>query len=269
MPLALRRKAIEPLLAALPSLRGTRARGMVRLLKKMARSASLPPQDAFLMNSTYFDEAEKRDLYSIDLILATAGEDPWLQHREHLQRVTDADFLNQMLYLDIKTFMVSLNLTYNDKTSMASSVEVRVPFLSRDLAEWVAAHVPPSMKLRRLWKPITKYALRQAMADRLPAEVLHQKKAGFGAPTDYWLTYDLREMVHDLLSPDRIKRRGFFKPATVARLLKDHYSGRQEWSLQIWQLLTLELWLQRFVDDGVASTSPTVLEQRVEARAAY
>jgi asparagine synthase (glutamine-hydrolysing) len=255
LPIALRRKIIEPLLARLPTFRDTRARGFVRLLKKMARSASLPSQDAFLMNSTYFDEAEKRDLYSADMIIGLAGEDPWHQHRTHLDRVAHADFLNQMLYLDMKTFMVSLNLTYSDKTSMASSVEVRVPFLSRELVEWVAQEVPPSMKLRGLWNPTTKYLLRRAMAQRLPSEVLKQRKAGFGAPTDYWLTYDLREMVHDLLSTDRIKRRGYFKPRTVARLLDEHYSGRQEWSLQIWQLLTFELWLQGFVDNAGARSA--------------
>lgn len=258
LPAVLRRQIIEPLLARLPTFRGTRARGFVRLLKKMARSASLPAQDAFLMNSTYFAEAQKRDLYSIDMILATAGEDPWQQHRAHLARVASADFLNQMLYLDMKTFMVSLNLTYNDKTSMASSVEVRVPFLSRDLVEWVAREVPPELKLRGLFKPTTKYILRRAMSGVLPDEVLGQRKAGFGAPTDYWLTYDLREMVHDLLSNDRLKRRGYFRPATVARLLDEHYSGRQEWSLQIWQLLTFELWLQRFMDGADVASASTV-----------
>ena len=58
----------------------------------------------------------------------------------------DADFLNQMLYVDTKIFMTSLNLTYNDKMSMASSVEVRVPFLDREFAEFVAWNVPPKMK---------------------------------------------------------------------------------------------------------------------------
>ena len=255
IPSALRRGLIEPLLAKLPTLRGTRAKGLVRLIKKMARSASLPPQDAFLMNSTYFDESEKRELYTDEMRAAVSGQDPWRRHREHLARVSHADFLNQMLYLDMKAFMVSLNLTYNDKTSMASSVEVRVPFLNRELVEWVAHEVPPSMKLRGLWPPITKYLLRRAMEPVLPAEVLRQRKAGFGAPTDYWLTYDLREMVHDLLSRDRVRRRGFFNPDRVERLLQEHYSGRQEWTLQIWQLLTLELWLQRFVDGGGTAES--------------
>ena len=95
----------------------------------------------------------------------------------YFDRMPEADFLNQMLYVDLKTFMVSLNLTYNDKMSMANSVEVRVPFLDWKLAEWVAGHVPPGLKLRG---GVTKYIFRKAMESQLPAEVLRQKKAGFG-----------------------------------------------------------------------------------------
>ena len=74
-----------------------------------------------------------------------------------------------MLYLDTKIFMTSLNLTYNDKMSMASSVEVRVPFLDRELAEFVAWNVPPNLKLNGFLRPTTKYIFRQAMRDVLPA----------------------------------------------------------------------------------------------------
>ena len=252
VPAAVRASMIDRAISGLPAMRGTRAHGIVRLLKKMGRSASLPPQDAFLMNSTYLDDAEKRSLYSNDMVLMLAGEDPWAQHRTHLDKVEHADFLNQMLYLDMKTFMVSLNLVYNDKMSMASSVEVRVPFLSPNFAQWVASEVPPSMKLRGFWQPVTKYLLRRSMCGIIPAEVLQQRKAGFGGPTERWLTIDLKEMVHDLLAPERIRRRGFFKPASVTRMLHEHYSGAADWSYQIWQLLTLELWCQAFTD-GIPS----------------
>lgn len=162
----------------------------------------------------------------------------------------DADFLHQMLYLDTKIFMTSLNLTYNDKMSMASSVEVRVPFLDRHLAEFVAWNIPPRLKLKgRLW-PTTKYIFRQAMKDFLPQEVLRQPKAGFGAPIDYWLAHDLRPMLQDLLSSSQITQRGLFKASVIERLLGDHRDGRRDWSMQIWQLLTLELWMQTFLDGG-------------------
>jgi asparagine synthase (glutamine-hydrolysing) len=157
-----------------------------------------------------------------------------------------------MLYLDTKIFMTSLNLTYNDKMSMASSVEVRVPFLDRELAEFAAWNIPPHLKLQGFVRPTTKYIFRRAMRDILPREVLQQPKAGFGAPVDYWLANDLKEMVDDLLAESQTRRRGVFRPEAVRRYVDEHRSGRRDWSSQLWQFLTLELWMQSFLDGGAA-----------------
>ncbi len=236
--------------AALPSLRGTFAKGRVRLLKKMARSASLEPAERFLMNCTYLDAGQKSDLYTPATRQAILDADPARRHREAFARVREADFLNQMLYLDTKIFMTSLNLNYNDKMSMASSVEVRVPFLDRELVEFAARQVPPELKLKGKFRCTTKYIFRRAMEDILPREVLRQPKAGFAAPVDYWLAHDLREMADDLLSEPRIRQRGLFRPEAVRRFVNEHRRGEQDWSMQIWQFLTLELWMQAFIDAG-------------------
>ena len=245
LPAALRQKVIEPLILALPALHGTSAKGYVRLAKKMARSGSLSKRDRFLMDSTYLTEEQKTSLYSPTMRAGINGDHPWSRHQYYFDQVADADFLNQMLYLDTKAFMVSLNLNYNDKMSMASSVEVRVPFLDWELAEWVAWNIPPRLKLHR---GTTKHILREAMRPLLPPEVLKQKKAGLGAPIDYWLANDLREMVDDLLSETRISERGLFNPVAVRRLIDQQRRGRRDWSFQIWQFLTLELWMQAFTD---------------------
>ena len=245
------RRAGEAGLAAMPSLRGTMLKGRLRLAKKMARSASLNSVDRFITNCTYLDADQKSGLYSSEMAAEASASDPACRHRAGFDRVRDADFLHQMLYLDTKIFMTSLNLTYNDKMSMASSVEVRVPFLDRELAEFVAWNIPPTMKLKGLLRPTTKYIFRKAMTDILPREVLQQPKAGFAAPVDYWLAHDLKEMVDDLLSPEQLRRRGLFQPAAVQRYIDEHRSGRQDWSAQIWQFLTLELWMQTFLDGGV------------------
>lgn len=245
IPSVFRRNVIEPALTALPSFRGTPLKGYTRLAKKMARSGSLPSRDRFIMDSVYLTEAHKQQLYHEDIRSRINGADPRRRHLDYFDRVSGADILNQMLYLDTKAFMVSLNLTYNDKMSMASSVEVRVPFLDRELVEWVAWNVPPHLKLHQ---GTTKYILREAMRPLLPAEVLEQKKAGFGAPADYWLAHDLQEMVDDLLGESNIKRRGLFDPKAVRRLIDEQRRGREDWSLQVWQFLTLELWMRAFID---------------------
>ena len=158
-----------------------------------------------------------------------------------------------MLYLDTKIFMPTLNLTYNDKMSMASSVEVRVPFLDRGLAEFVAWNVKPEWKLKGRWRPVTKHIFREAMRSMLPEEVLRQPKAGFAAPVDYWLAHDLRPMVDDLLSETQLRKRGLFRPEVVRRYVDEQRRGAEDWSMQIWQLLTLEIWTQLFIDGGAQS----------------
>jgi asparagine synthase (glutamine-hydrolysing) len=244
------RGIMEGALAALPSFRGTRLKGQLRLARKMARSASLGPVDRFIANCTYLDDSQKSGLYASDLAAEIADFDPTRQHRAGFERIREADFLHQMLYLDTKIFMTSLNLTYNDKMSMASSVEVRVPFLDKELAEFVAWNVPPNLKIKGSWKPTTKYIFRKAMRDILPREVLQQPKAGFAAPVDYWLAHDLKEMVDDLLSPAQLGKRGLFRPEVVGRFIEEHRSGRRDWSMQLWQFLTLELWMRTFLDGG-------------------
>ena len=252
IPELLRTRIIEPLALAIPAMRRTPVKGYVRLAKKMARSGSLAPREYFLMNSTYLTAAQKTALYATEIRervkLANGGngfDAAWSTHLGHFDDVADADFLNQMLYVDARAFMVSLNLSYNDKMSMASSAEVRVPFLDWELAEWVAWNVPPNLKLRNA---TGKHILREAMRPLLPAEVLEQKKAGFGAPVDAWLANDLREMVDDLLGESGIRKRGLFDPAAVRTLIDEHRGGRHDWSLQVWQFLTLELWTRAFLD---------------------
>jgi len=241
VPRFVREQMIRRAVEALPSMRGSRFKGYVRLARKMVRSGSLPPVDRFLMDSVYLTDDMQRELAPA---LPPIG-DSFVEHRRYFDAVRDAAFVNQMLYVDTKTFMVSLNLNYNDKMSMASSVETRVPFLDWQFAEWVARNVDPRLKLRG---GTTKHILREAMRGVLPGEVLRQKKAGFGGPADYWLANELREMVDDLLSESAIRRRGYFDPAPVRRMIDEQRRGRADWSLQIWQFLTFELWLRAFID---------------------
>jgi asparagine synthase (glutamine-hydrolysing) len=266
LPHAARRFA-ERAITALPGMRGTMLKGNLRLGKKMARSASLSAVDRFITNCTYLDNGEKASLYAPAIAAECLGFEATARHRLNFELVHDADFLHQMLYVDTKIFMSSLNLTYNDKMSMASSVEVRVPFLDREFAEFVAWNVPPRLKLKGVLRPTTKYIFRKAMGKILPKEVLHQPKAGFAAPVDYWLAHDLREMVDDLLSPSQLAKRGIFRPETVRRFVDEHRSGRHDWSMQLWQFLTLELWMQVFLD-GCAREFEPAMPQTIRAATA-
>jgi asparagine synthase (glutamine-hydrolysing) len=239
----------RPVVQALPGSKPGRFTGLFRNTKKLARSARLPRQDRYLGFGTYFTEAEKPTIYTSELSAAVAGLDPYCEHKKYFNRVADQDFVNQMLYIDLKTFLPSLNLTYTDKTSMASSVEVRVPLLDHDLIE-LTAKVPPRLKLKGLTR---KYLLKRAAAAWLPKEIIDRKKAGFSAPVRAWLVRDLRQMVEELLSESNVRSRGYFQYRSIRRLLDEQLSGKEDNSLKVFQLMTLEVWHRAFIDSNVSA----------------
>jgi asparagine synthase (glutamine-hydrolysing) len=234
----------RPVVDALPGARPGRLTALFRNTKKLAKSAALPERDRYLGFGTYFTEAEKSELYSGDLAAASNEFDPYSEHHRYFRRVENQDFVNQMLYVDIKTFLPCLNLTYTDKTSMASSTEVRVPLLDHELVE-MAARIPAALKLKGL---TGKYILKRAAEAWLPREIIHRKKAGFSAPVRAWLVRDLRGVVEDLLSESNIRARGYFEYSQVRRLIDNNLTGREDNSLKVFQLLTLELWHRAFID---------------------
>src|SRR2546422_5236543 len=183
-------------------------------------------------------EEAKARLYTKELRGATRGLDAYSEHRRYFTRVKNAAPLNRLLYVDLKTFLPCLNLITTDKTSMAANLEVRVPFLNRRMIEF-AARLPPELKLRGFKR---KYILKRAMEKLLPREVVWRKKAGFGAPIRSWLRGPLRPLVAELLSDEVIIKRGLFRPEEVRRLIERNLSGREDLSLQVFQLLNLELW---------------------------
>jgi asparagine synthase (glutamine-hydrolysing) len=92
--------------------------------------------------------------------------------------------------------------------------------------------------------------LKRAAERWLPREIVYRKKAGFSAPVRAWLVRDLREMVEDLLSESNTIKRGYFEYGYVRRLIDDNLSGREDNSLKVFQLLTLELWHRAFIDQA-------------------
>lgn len=245
LPKAIRQHFLQPLVNRVPDMHGFPWRERIRLLKKTAGSAGLPFGQGFTSLGLFMSEAEQRALLLCPLFRNASDYDPLDQHCALFERAAQADFLHQMLYVDTHSFLAH-NLTYNDRMSMATSMEVRVPFLDRELVEWVAGNVPSRFKLEG---NTTKAILRKAMSGIVPDEVLRQPKRGFGTPISKWLSADLREMVDDLLSHERVSRRGLFHPQTVTRYVNEQRAGNRDKSQQVWSLLALELWMQAYMDE--------------------
>lgn len=219
-----------------------------RYFNKLLKGADLPPDERYVFYRSYYSEASLFGLYTRELQEKLSNCVVGAKHLAYFEKVAGEDFINQMLYVDVNTFLPELNLTYCDKLSSASSMETRVPFLDLELVEFMS-RVPPSLKLKGLTN--SKYILRRAMDGLLPDAVIHRRKAGFGAPIRRWLRQDLQGMVDDLLSPSRLRARGFFDPAAIRKLIEDDRSGVEDNSYRIWALLTLEVWMGLFIDNRV------------------
>jgi asparagine synthase (glutamine-hydrolysing) len=222
-----------------------------RNLRKFLRSASRPYRERYLGYSSYYDRGEARALLVPDVAGALGDHDPFEVHLRCFERARALDPVDQLLYVDLKTFLPCLNLAYTDRMSMAASVEVRVPFLDHELVE-LAARIPSRWKLRGLTR---KWIFKRAMRGFLPDPIVDRPKAGFGAPIRAWLVGELRGMVADLLGPAAIRRRGLFDPAAIATLVRENESGREDHSLRIWTLLTLELWQREHLDRAPAEAA--------------
>jgi asparagine synthase (glutamine-hydrolysing) len=219
-----------------------RLRGPRRNLMKLLRGIDAPPLERYLTYCSYYRADELGQLLNGDLRPSDAGV--FDRHRGYAARMADADWLDQLLYIDLKMFLPCLNLAYTDKMSMAASTEVRVPLLDDEVVA-LSGRIPPELKLRRMTR---KYIFKRSMEGTLPPDVIWRPKAGFGAPIRAWFARELKPMVDDLLSVDTVRARGLFDPREVQRIVAANASGAEDNALRIWALLTLELWQQTYMD---------------------
>jgi asparagine synthase (glutamine-hydrolysing) len=221
-----------------------RLRGPRRNLLKYVGGIDATPQERYLTYCSYYRPAQLDRLLAPDMRDTLRTHDPFERHHEYFERVADQHWLNQLLYVDMKTFLPCLNLTYTDKMSMAASTEVRVPFLDDELVA-LSGRIPPDLKLRHFRR---KYIFKRSMEGTLPKKVIWRSKAGFGAPIRSWMKHDLQPLLDDLLSPQDVASRGLFDAAEVQRLRRANDAGTEDNALRLWALLTLELWHQQFID---------------------
>jgi asparagine synthase (glutamine-hydrolysing) len=155
---------------------------------------------------------------------------------------TDAPLLSRMLYADQKTYLVEL-LMKQDRMSMASSIESRVPLLDHPLVEF-AARVPASLKIRN---GQSKYIFKRAVEDLLPREIVHRKKMGFPTPVREWLHGAEAQPLFDAM----LDRDGFLAAyldqGVLARLVSAHQQGTHDYTDRLWRLLNLQLWGDLFL----------------------
>jgi len=157
--------------------------------------------------------------------------------------VKDQGILDQMLYIDTKTWLPDDLLIKADKMTMANSLELRVPLLDHRLLEF-AASLPPHYKLNGF---SLKYIWKKALSKRVPDKILKRRKAGFPVPYEFWLRNNLKDQVRTILTDRKTIDRGYFRKTAVEKLIQAN-SDSGSHSKAVFSLVALELWHRMFLD---------------------
>jgi asparagine synthase (glutamine-hydrolysing) len=240
--------ALKPLAEHLPS--STAKASFDYRLKRFVRSAHLPPLERHHGWKEIFTADARSELRG-----TRSAFDPVDILRARFAETEGAELLARLQDVDLGTYLVDDLLVKTDRASMAHSLEARVPFLDSVVTGFALA-LPTHHKVHRLRK---KVLLRKAVEPLLPREVVHGRKRGFSIPAAAWLRGELEPFARDTLSADTLRRQGFFLHEPVRRLLDEHVSGKQDWSRQLWCLLSFTLWYERHVEQEPRSPSACLL----------
>ena len=226
-------------------------KGLVNKVKRFSAGAATAPADlGHYRWMVYLGAREKARLYQSGLRDALGATDVYAPVREALGRFSQDDALNRQLYADLSLYLADDILVKVDRMSMATSLETRAPFLDGDVME-LAFSMPGHLKIRNGER---KWILKQAMSDVLPASILNRRKEGFSIPMKNWLRRELQPLMRELLSRDRLARRGLFEPAVVAELMDEHTSGKQNHAHTLFPLMVFERWAEEHLSSPHALT---------------
>ncbi len=207
--------------------------------KRFARAAHLPPLERHHGWKEIFAADARAELRG-----GRSSFDPVDLLRDRFRETEGAALLARLQDVDLGTYLVDDLLVKTDRASMAHSLEARVPFLDPIVTGFALA-LPTRHKVHRLRK---KVLLRKAAATLVPERIVRGRKRGFSIPAAAWLRGELEPFAREVLAPDELRRQGFFAPSVVTRYLDEHAAGTQDWSRQLWGLLSFTLWYERHVE---------------------
>lgn len=151
---------------------------------------------------------------------------------------------HQAAYLDLKQYIPDDILTKLDRTSMAVSLEARVPLLDHRVVEF-AASLPDDYKIR---DGENKWLLRKVLERHVPRQLFEREKKGFAVPIEHWLKKELRDWCESLLDPVRLKNHGLLDVRQVRRMWNEYLDGERNWHYYIWDVLMFQAWYERWMN---------------------
>lgn len=212
----------------------------LRRLNKLLSNINLEKEDRMLSYFNWIDDETLSNLFVEPNNFDCSG---YLKSLNSLIPNEKSD-LNRMLFWEMNTFLPDHNLNYTDKMGMANGIEIRVPFLDKELVEF-STKIPPKFKLKGSQ---TKYLLKKVAERYLPNEIIYRPKTGFGAPVRKWITEEMDLILEEYLSEDNVRKRGIFNYDKLQTLLYQNKKGKIDASYTILSLLLIELWFRNFKD---------------------
>jgi asparagine synthase (glutamine-hydrolysing) len=228
---------LAPLIERVPS--SSRRVSLEYRAKRFARAAALPALERHHGFKEIFSAAQRDRL-----LLAQwrdPAADPLAGWRRRFEETESAPLLARLQDIDLGIYLADDLLVKTDRMSMFHSLEARVPYLDPVVAD-LALALPTSLKVRGLSK---KRLLRRAAGPLVPPAILRARKRGFSIPAAAWLRGELAPLARELLAAERTRQQGYFEPAAVRELLDDHLARRQDYSRQLWGLMSFSLWVEQ------------------------
>jgi asparagine synthase (glutamine-hydrolysing) len=244
--------AVRPLVELLPT--STRRVSFDYKAKRFARGAHLPPLERHHAWKEIFSPDARAELTG-----RGHGFDPVDLYRTRFAETEGAEPLARLQDVDLGIYLADDLLVKTDRASMAHSLEARVPFLDPAVTNFAAA-LPAKHRVHGLRK---KVLLRKAVAPLVPSEIVRGKKRGFSIPAAAWLRGELEPFARETLSPETLRRQGYFRPEAVTALLDRHVAGKEDLSRQLWGLLAFTLWHEHHVEREPAPLASERMEALV------
>jgi len=242
IPSVMRNALIEGPINLLPTSELKRSR--VRDAKRFFKAANLPRTERYMRWMSTFDSEAKSGLYTDEFRNAIGDRDASTILDKWFAGANGSGVLDAAMLTDQMTYLPNDLLVKVDIASMANSLEARSPFLDHNVIEF-AASLPENLKMQRFE---TKSLLKKVASRLVPSEVIYRRKMGFGVPVGKWFRGEMKDFVKDaLLSPTALNR-GIVRPDMIKKYVNEHVAGERDHSFQVWTLLMLELWFQRFID---------------------
>lgn len=235
IPAFLRKGAIEPFINSLKPRQAKK--GLVNKAKRFVEGLSYPEGISHARWRLFAGDSIREKLFTMDAL--EQMHTPATAHIYRLfQKAGSRQPLNRSLYVDLKSYLCDNCLVKTDRMSMAVSLEVRVPFLDRELVE-LAFRIPDRFKIRT---GETKVLLKKIAAQYVPSDCVYRPKEGFSIPIKQWLNSQLRPLMEDLLDSKKIKQEGLFQPSVVEKLKNEHLKVSSNHSHILWALMVFQSW---------------------------